>query len=617
MPYKNQQDATRVQRPVIYSQIQYKPKDGEYYIQFKGKKILVKPKNETISQDNRSSYQKRQDDQSSKIKKKQIQESKQKEQSQQVASALLKSAMPSTYIGPIFNQNDKSYIENVWNQEGSGDATTDLALDVISPVGLTGVKAAFGLPRHIKSTIDRMNFFYRPNGLNTVNTLFRNSEWSNFLTTRNGNNYYRLQRKPGLVSDNVRKDNEGYFISHTTPWEEFSGLGSSEPNGMKVLYEFPEDVFGKLPASNSKGIYGPDDVSELGKLHLLYGNTSSGKRDLVRTMTDEQARTLDTSASIIGIKDRPKSSYGLYNTDPIYERISQGNQTVISPQTLNNALQNTSYNMFQYSPQGIIKSIYVPKPYNYGTKQLDASKVYDRRTGKEFNIDDLDFENNVYFTHGTSDQGMESILKEGMTNTTAGVDLTGTVLIGNKQSILNRISEMPTSRYSNIAILQYPKRAGYRGKITSETANDPYLEFIQPDLRLNPEFVSHALTLNPKASIIPRQFTIPKYRDAVAGEIFPTINNGLHLPKFGDTVAKYIVFKDRNGGKMSNLELIGFYKYGGIHIKKENEGKFTKSAKAAGKSVQEHARDVVNNSKSTELQRKRAQFALNAKKWKH
>lgn len=39
----------------------------------------------------------------------------------------------------------------------------------------------------------------------------------------------------------------------------------------------------------------------------------------------------------------------------------------------------------------------------------------------------------------------------------------------------------------------------------------------------------------------------------------------------------------------------------GIHIKKENEGKFTASAKAAGESVQEHAHNVVNNPNATTL----------------
>lgn len=52
-----------------------------------------------------------------------------------------------------------------------------------------------------------------------------------------------------------------------------------------------------------------------------------------------------------------------------------------------------------------------------------------------------------------------------------------------------------------------------------------------------------------------------------------------------------------------------------IHIKKENRGKFTKSAKAAGQSVQEHARSVLNNPNATPLQKKRANFARNAAKW--
>ena len=54
-----------------------------------------------------------------------------------------------------------------------------------------------------------------------------------------------------------------------------------------------------------------------------------------------------------------------------------------------------------------------------------------------------------------------------------------------------------------------------------------------------------------------------------------------------------------------------------IKIKKKNRGKFTKAAKAAGESVQEQARSVLNNPKATKLQKKRAQFAVNAKKWHH
>ena len=64
-----------------------------------------------------------------------------------------------------------------------------------------------------------------------------------------------------------------------------------------------------------------------------------------------------------------------------------------------------------------------------------------------------------------------------------------------------------------------------------------------------------------------------------------------------------LVRKDKNGSK--------------IHIKKKNRGKFTASAKKAGQSVQEHAKSVLNNPNATPLQKKRANFARNAAKWKH
>lgn len=53
------------------------------------------------------------------------------------------------------------------------------------------------------------------------------------------------------------------------------------------------------------------------------------------------------------------------------------------------------------------------------------------------------------------------------------------------------------------------------------------------------------------------------------------------------------------------------YKDGGIHIKKENRGKFNALKKRTGKSTEE-----LTHSKNP-LTRKRAIFAQNAKKWKH
>ncbi len=55
-----------------------------------------------------------------------------------------------------------------------------------------------------------------------------------------------------------------------------------------------------------------------------------------------------------------------------------------------------------------------------------------------------------------------------------------------------------------------------------------------------------------------------------------------------------------------------------IHIKSENKGKFTKKAKAKGEGVQEYANEVLKpGSKASPATKKQANFARNAKKFKH
>lgn len=63
---------------------------------------------------------------------------------------------------------------------------------------------------------------------------------------------------------------------------------------------------------------------------------------------------------------------------------------------------------------------------------------------------------------------------------------------------------------------------------------------------------------------------------------------------------------------------VEYYKKGNkIHIKKENRGKFTESAKRAGMGVQEYASHILaNKSKYSPTLVKRANFARNASKWK-
>ena len=83
---------------------------------------------------------------------------------------------------------------------------------------------------------------------------------------------------------------------------------------------------------------------------------------------------------------------------------------------------------------------------------------------------------------------------------------------------------------------------------------------------------------------------------------------------------RYSKFNNENtlSLKESKDEYVLMMKKGAkIHIKKENRGKFSASAKRAGEGVQEHAHKVMNDPNATTLQKKRANFARNAAKWKH
>lgn len=185
---------------------------------------------------------------------------------------------------------------------------------------------------------------------------YANQAWSNFLATKNGDAYYRMSKS---AETGKRAADEEFFISHTTPWEEFSGSGTDTKIGISHLYEFPTKTFGKLEATNSKGIKTGKDVTEIGKNHLLYGNTATGKREKVRILSDKAAKSLNIDSHIIGNVERPLKANGFYDTTPFYENIHQGNQTVVKGGQLNNAILNTNYNVYSNTPFGIQKRIHL------------------------------------------------------------------------------------------------------------------------------------------------------------------------------------------------------------------------------------------------------------------
>lgn len=118
-----QSDNTRVNKPVLVERRKYKPKPNEFFFTDRrtGKKVLVKRRNETVSPDNRSNYQRYQSQKQSQNIYRKHQEDKKQKEGMKNLQGLLTLVTPSTYVGPVFNNNGKSYIQNVMSGQGTGD----------------------------------------------------------------------------------------------------------------------------------------------------------------------------------------------------------------------------------------------------------------------------------------------------------------------------------------------------------------------------------------------------------------------------------------------------------------------------------------------------------------
>ena len=132
-----------VQRPVIFP-IKYKIKPGEIFVTDRatGKKVLIRQKNETVSANRKSTYQEQQDQKKAQQVYKQYEENKNQEEGMKNIQGLLTFLSPSTYIGPIFNNNGKSYVDNVISGEGTGDTAGNMAIDMLTPFAIGGVGRA-------------------------------------------------------------------------------------------------------------------------------------------------------------------------------------------------------------------------------------------------------------------------------------------------------------------------------------------------------------------------------------------------------------------------------------------------------------------------------------------
>ena len=207
-----------VQRPVIFP-IKYKIKPGETFVTDRatGKKVLIRQKNETVSANRKSTYQEQQDQKKAQQVYKQYEENKDQEEGMKNIQGLLTFLSPSTYIGPIFNNNGKSYLDNVLSGEGTGDTAGNLAIDLATPLSVNKIsKIVRTVPKtvgqkyvapYISSRILNRSINANPKGQILVSNNYFNSP----------NNWYRITNTPEVygikeVGKNVTTRDSGILV---------------------------------------------------------------------------------------------------------------------------------------------------------------------------------------------------------------------------------------------------------------------------------------------------------------------------------------------------------------------------------------------------------------------
>ena len=213
-----QSDNTRVAKPIIQERILYKLKPNEFYFVDKktGKRIIGRQKQEVISSDNRTTNQRKQDQTTAKQIQKKQEADKNYNEGLKTIGALTTLAMPSTYIGPVFNNNGKSYLDNVISGEGTGDAAGNLAIDLATPLAISKVsKIAQTVPKtvgqkyvapYISSKMLNRSIKANPN-IRDINNLFN----TNFI---NRNTVFGKNSGKAIHAD--YGDNTGGFTKGTT-----------------------------------------------------------------------------------------------------------------------------------------------------------------------------------------------------------------------------------------------------------------------------------------------------------------------------------------------------------------------------------------------------------------
>lgn len=304
-----QSDNTRVTRPVIVERKEYKPKPNEFFFTDNrtGRKILMRKRDETVSADNRSPYQRQEAQRRAEQAHKQYEEYKNEKEGMTNLQGLFTLISPSTYIGPVFNNNGKSYTDNLISGEGTGSTGANLAIDLVTPqVGqllyrfpkFAGKYAAPYLSSRILNNSIKAN----PKGQIIVSDSYFNSPYNWYritespevygikeigknITTRDAvdipSNQFRLS-----IIDNNLTSRDGYWYRPLKPKINFSKRGSAHGNTSQAAKgylwqgtvansnKFPPTVLeGDMPVQAYRGFNPATGVDSRSSFHLVDSET--------------------------------------------------------------------------------------------------------------------------------------------------------------------------------------------------------------------------------------------------------------------------------------------------------------------------------------------------------
>lgn len=182
------QDNTTFSNPPLIKPIMRQLRQGETYINDQGKKVIVKNNNQSIQPDYRTPSDRVKAQRKFKEKEKEQEKAKQ----QEALSGFLTFIAPSTYIGPVFNGNNKSYTENVISGEGTGNTEANLAIDVLAPFAVSKIGTITTKGQKVYNT------YKLGRELNKAANVFDGTVGTSYF--RSPSNWYRVTESPEIIS---------------------------------------------------------------------------------------------------------------------------------------------------------------------------------------------------------------------------------------------------------------------------------------------------------------------------------------------------------------------------------------------------------------------------------